>query len=549
MKIKKKEIIFILLIAFFILNLFTIKVFAEGELTIDKESLDVKLNGKGYLYTSGGTGTTTWESSDPTIATVDDIGTVEGKKIGTTTITATRGSETATCTVNVIYRSLDISSNGGKYSAVNLILSEHPSEKLTAEVEDGKYEKVSNPIVTWSSSDSSIVSVDNEGKITALKPGKATITATAAGGEDTCEVNVLASPTFTDFSNAKYETTLNWNTETLQITGITPKSDSYTNYYYIITSTNEKPELAMTKSQKIDVENCKNTVEYFRVNSEENYIYTRNISKYAELNQDMYIWILEETKLEGTYYDENGNYIHYANKFVVEGKKITRAELPKLNLILQSFNIGYWNSTISNESDNYTYINFNFPSETENRKFTIKVGRITDTAILQKIQNNDYSGITELLAYAKNHDAIYSKTLTTTSVNYFRSDETLFDGNSLLEHKGYYFIYVQFDDENGKYYPIEGVTLGQAWKYTVNDSWDLWAYTSSDFNWDGLTTNYEPGSTPTTPEKENVTKPTDDTVTKDVLPNTGAKMIIVAIIFVGIASICGYSIYKKYSKI
>src|SRR5699024_6453451 len=125
-----------------------------------------------------------------------------------------------------------------------------------------------------------------------------------------------------------------------------------------------------------------------------------------------------------------------------------------------------------------------FPSETENRKFKIKIGLVTDKSLLQKIQKGDYSGITELLEYAKNNKAIYTADLTTTSANYFKSEQALFDGIKLLQDDAYYFIYVEFDDENGKYYPIEGVTLGQAYISETNrNNWDLYAYTSEDFNW------------------------------------------------------------------
>ena len=68
---------------------------------------------------------------------------------------------------------------------------------------------------------------------------------------------------------------------------------------------------------------------------------------------------------------------------------------------------------------------------------------------LIEIQNNDYSGITELLTYAKNNEAVYSADLTTTSAGYYRNDKALFDGVSLLQDRAYYFIYAEFDDENG----------------------------------------------------------------------------------------------------
>lgn len=277
----------------------------------------------------------------------------------------------------------------------------------------------------------------------------------------------------------------------------------------------------------------KDTLDYLQVNAEEKYLYTRKLSEYTELNQDLFLWVIETSRIEESYYNTDGDNIYYATKFVVEGKKIDRAKLPQLNLILQSFTIGYWPSTSYSDSNNYTHINFNFPTATSNRKFTLKIGRVTDNSILTKIKNNDYTGITDLLLYAKNNKAVYSERLTTSSEAYFKSDTTLFDGRKLLENKAYYFIYVEFDDENGKYIPVEGVTLGQAWFSSTSDSWDLWAYTKSDFQWDNLTSTYTPTSDPTT--------------APGILPQTGTNALIVIFLILA-TTVTGVILYRKYSN-
>ena len=276
-------------------------------------------------------------------------------------------------------------------------------------------------------------------------------------------------------------------------------------------------------------------IDYLYVNADENYLYTRNLSKYAELNQDLYLWVIQETALDlpdsdlDWYYNENGKMVSRAAKFVVEAEKLNRAELPPLNLILQTFLIGSWSSN----EDMSTTLRFNFPSATENRKFTLKIGKVTDNNILIKIQNNDYTGITDLLAYAKNNEAVYTQQLTTTNTAYFRSDNSLFDGKKLLDHKAYYFIYAVFDDENGKYYPIEGVTLGQAYLSEISNYWDLYAYTSSEFNWDNLSPTYT------------ITDST--TIVNAILPKTGTSAIILASVVIAI-SVIGIVSYKKYSN-
>lgn len=73
-------------------------------------------------------------------------------------------------------------------NALDLIVGQ--DETLTATV---KPDDANNKSIKWTSSDSSIATVDSNGKVIGVKPGKATITATAQDGSNlskTCEVNV-----------------------------------------------------------------------------------------------------------------------------------------------------------------------------------------------------------------------------------------------------------------------------------------------------------------------------------------------------------------------
>lgn len=533
-RIYNQKWLIISILSLIFIMIFSIKVYATDEpFAFKNKKVDVTLNTERYILYENGSGTISWESSNTDVATVSEFGLVSGLKIGTTTITATRGEETDTCIVNVIYDSIIIE---GQYwdgiGSLNLILNEYDTEKLKTTIKDGMQEIVDDAIVTWTSSDESVVTIDQNGTLKGLKAGTATITATAAGVSDTCEVFVYNGPEFTDFSNAKYELLFDLSVD-LKITGVTSKEDS--NYYYIITSDKTKPTLSFTSYGALDTD-VVTEANYLSVNTEENYIYARNLDKYVELNQDLYLWVIEGIKLESYYATGESTYISYSTKFVVEGEKLTRPELPQLNLILKSFSI--WGGENSANTEEYSSIYFRFPTAVENRKFKIKIGKVTDNTILQKIQNNDYSGITSLLTYAKNNNAIYTADLTTTREGHFSADKALFDGLSLLNNKAYYYIYVEFDDENGKYYPIEGVTLGQAWISSSNKYWDLWAYTSENFEWNNLS------STPVETEKK---EEKDNTTTSKVLPDAGTKL---GIVLVGI-TLLGVSVfvYRKYSKL
>lgn len=549
-----KELI-VISIAFILIliGMSTIIEATDTQFCLTEKELVVSLNSTRSLwYDNKPEGTkVTWESSNPSVATVDEYGSIKALQIGTTTITATAGEQSDECKITVAYNNIRIGAyEYSTVTSVDLVLGEHPNEQLTVTVEDGKFEKVEDAKVTWTTSDSKVVTVDDRGKIKGISAGKATITAKAAGVSATCEVNVYAAPKFTDFSKAKYELLFDVETD-LKISGIRPKDKGHT-YYYIITSDNKKPTISINKSGSLDLEKTKEANNLI-INIEKNYIYDYDLDRFVELNQDMYLWIIEEVKLDGTYYEEQ-SYVSYAIKYVVEGEKLIKPNLPQLNLILKTFNIASYENKNNSEEYKYTYINFIYPTDVENRKFKLKIGKVTDNSILQKIQKNDYSGITELLKYAKSNKAIYQADLKTTSQAYFSSKDILFDGRKLLNHKAYYYIYVEFDDENGKYRPIEGVTLAQAWIYNESKNWDLYAYTAKNFEWNNLSGSYEEDVKKPEeikkeePKKENTKK--DNTTAKQNLPDTGIRNLLIISILVLTISIIFSKVKKdKYKQI
>lgn len=152
------------------------------------------------LLPSGSKGTITWTSSDPAIATVDQNGTVTAVSKGTVTITATLpGAEPQTCKVrSAITGAAAPSTNPSPSPSASS--STEPTGTLKLDMDEfsitAKYPKPvtlkvtgASGTVTWTSSKSSVATVDQNGKVTQVGNGKCTITATDAdGNSDSCLV-------------------------------------------------------------------------------------------------------------------------------------------------------------------------------------------------------------------------------------------------------------------------------------------------------------------------------------------------------------------------
>ena len=121
----------------------------------------------------------------------------------------------------------------------------------------------------------------------------------------------------------------------------------------------------------------------------------------------------------------------------------------------------------------------------------------------------------------------------------------------------YYFLYAELDDENGKYYPVEGITLAKA-SVTSPSFWSLFFLGSDDFSWDILEDIHP--INPTTTTKPTTTKPTattptastkDTTVAKTAIPFAGNKAFIIFMIVTTLITLAviGKVQYNKYKDI
>jgi uncharacterized protein YjdB len=138
----------------------------------------------------------TWLSSDTNVATVDANGTVTSVAAGSATITVTTadGGKTATCDVTVDssivkVTGVSIGTAALQTDGTGRWIKEGESAALTVAVEPGN---ATSTAVQWTSSDTSIATVDEDGKITGVAAGSVTITVTTVSGgkTDTCAVTV-----------------------------------------------------------------------------------------------------------------------------------------------------------------------------------------------------------------------------------------------------------------------------------------------------------------------------------------------------------------------
>lgn len=133
----------------------------------------------------------TWSSSDTGIATVDENGRVTAVGVGTVKITAiSSGGQKVEITLTVLptkAQSIALSQSSAEMKVGNTL-------QLTATILPST---TTDKSVSWSSSDNSVVAVDENGVVTALAIGDAIITATANDGSSisaSCSILVVATP-------------------------------------------------------------------------------------------------------------------------------------------------------------------------------------------------------------------------------------------------------------------------------------------------------------------------------------------------------------------
>lgn len=180
--------------------------------SINRTSLSMKVNESEMLSATvtpsyANNTSVTWSSSNPSVAIVDNNGVVEALKTGSATITVKTadGGKTAKCQVTVQSETeARVAVTGVSLNKNEITLKVNESETLNVTVLPSH---ATDTTVLWSSSDTSIATVDN-GKVTAKKAGDAKITATTTDGGKTaeCSVKVTNATTTVSVTSVKIDT-------------------------------------------------------------------------------------------------------------------------------------------------------------------------------------------------------------------------------------------------------------------------------------------------------------------------------------------------------
>ncbi|WP_419936865.1 choice-of-anchor B family protein [Candidatus Palauibacter sp.] len=137
-----------------------------------------------------------WSSSRPDIATVDSSGLVTAAGNGEAVVTAAAGQVNATATVSVRQSaaSIAVSPDSVSFEALG------DTTRLSATIRDARGNAIQTVEVAWSSSDTTVATVDAAGLVTSTGNGQAAVTARSGGTEASVPVSVRQSAASTAIS-------------------------------------------------------------------------------------------------------------------------------------------------------------------------------------------------------------------------------------------------------------------------------------------------------------------------------------------------------------
>jgi len=133
-----------------------------------------------------------WSSSDTTVARVTADGTVTAVGAGDATLMASAGTQQGSAVMSV--RQKDIASLRLTPATSAVYPQETEQLQVTAYDDAGRTMALDGGTTKWSSSSSSVLTVDDGGNVTGMQKGSAVVTARIGSKSATATVNVLAQP-------------------------------------------------------------------------------------------------------------------------------------------------------------------------------------------------------------------------------------------------------------------------------------------------------------------------------------------------------------------
>lgn len=169
-----------------------------GNIILDRTTLNLKVGESGTIVATvtpdnATDKTLTWTSENPDIASVDAEGNVTAYTLGQTTITVESVStpgQTAQCVVNVVPTFVESIT----VEPANILMYVGETYSLAVHIEPLEAEDKS---VTWSSLNDNLITVDENGIVTAVSHGTTRIKATANDGSEVsgyCSITILPTP-------------------------------------------------------------------------------------------------------------------------------------------------------------------------------------------------------------------------------------------------------------------------------------------------------------------------------------------------------------------
>jgi len=134
-----------------------------------------------------------WSSSNVSVASVSSTGVVTANAVGQVTIAATALGKSATKPITILDREVA----AVQIAPASVSVRIGTTFGLAAQTIDAEGSALTGRAIAWSSSNTAIATVNNQGTVTGVAAGAATITATSEGKSGTAAVTVTLNPVAT----------------------------------------------------------------------------------------------------------------------------------------------------------------------------------------------------------------------------------------------------------------------------------------------------------------------------------------------------------------